>query len=204
MHLGCCVAILQVHQHLSHCVAILQVHKHLGHYVAILQVHEKSILLALMPVTLLALDQPMIAAWLPFWSTLSMFPLLKKDGLSTAYSACLLLWLAIAPPPLTLSLSATIQQSRQQEALQRQKSLGERLKALSWQRLLHDGSVLLLIPAAVTHAAQFVVAPPAKYVHLYDAAFVTLSFVHIVAVAVYLNVVQWSSTQVSTSSSKHD
>ena len=177
---------------------------HLGQCVAILQVHEKSILLALMPITLLALDQPIIATWLPFWSTLSMFPLLKKDGLSTAYLACLLLWLAIAPPPLTLSLAATVQKRRQHEAIKWQKSLGERLKALSWQSLLHYGSMLLLLPAAVTHAAQFIVAPPAKYLHLYDAAFVTLSFVHILAVAVYLNVVQWSSIQASTSNLKHD
>ncbi|KAL0040929.1 hypothetical protein WJX79_010386 [Trebouxia sp. C0005] len=36
------------------------------------QVHEKSILLALLPVTLLAFDQPVVAAWLPVWAALSI------------------------------------------------------------------------------------------------------------------------------------
>ncbi|DBB04217.1 TPA: hypothetical protein ACH3X1_013248 [Trebouxia sp. C0004] len=75
------------------------------------QVHEKSILLALLPVTLLAFDQPVVAAWLPVWAALSMYPLLKKDGLSIAYLACLLLWLAVAIPPSSL-------RSGQQKAVQ--------------------------------------------------------------------------------------
>ncbi|KAL0056130.1 hypothetical protein WJX82_008001 [Trebouxia sp. C0006] len=66
------------------------------------QVHEKSILLALLPVTLLAFDQPVVAAWLPVWAAFSMYPLLKKDGLHIAYLACLLLWLAVAAPPSSL------------------------------------------------------------------------------------------------------
>ena len=75
---------------------------------SMLQVHEKSILLALLPVTLLVLDQPVVAAWLPFWSTLGMYPLLRKDGLSIAYLGCLLLWLAVATPPATVQLATAL------------------------------------------------------------------------------------------------
>lgn len=176
-----------------------------------LQVHEKSILLALLPVTLLALDQPVVAAWLPVWAALSMYPLLKKDGLSIAYLACLLLWLAIAAPPSSL-------RSGQQSAVQTghactqskgSRRLGPRVGArfigVSGQQLLHYASLLSLLPAACIHVGQCFVQPPARLLHLYDAAFVTLSFAHIFATAVYLNVSQWSlsTSLVSKTHSKH-
>ena len=58
--------------------------------------HEKSILLPLLPVTLLAHGHPGLAMWLCTVATFSMFPLLKKDGLSLAYAASLLMWAGIA------------------------------------------------------------------------------------------------------------
>ena len=61
-----------------------------------MQVHEKSILLPLLPVTLLADRHPVLALWLPAVATFSMYPLLKKDGLSLAYAACLLAWAGVA------------------------------------------------------------------------------------------------------------
>jgi hypothetical protein len=57
-----------------------------------LQVHEKSILLPLMPLSLLATAEPLLLAWLPAVATFSMYPLLKKDGLLLCYIALLLLW----------------------------------------------------------------------------------------------------------------
>ena len=57
--------------------------------------HEKSILLPLMPLCLLAPSEPLLAAWLPAVATFSMFPLLKKDGLGLCYAALLLLWAAL-------------------------------------------------------------------------------------------------------------
>ncbi|KAA6421377.1 MAG: putative dolichyl pyrophosphate Man9 c2 alpha-1 [Trebouxia sp. A1-2] len=162
------------------------------------QVHEKSILLALLPVTLLAFDQPVVAAWLPVWAALSMYPLLRKDGLSIAYLACLLLWLAVVAPRSSL-------QSEQQSPVQtghaytqskRSRRLGPRVGAklvgVSGPQLLHYASLLSLLPAACIHVAQCFVQPPAQLLHLYDAAFVTLSFVHIFSTAVYFNVSQWS------------
>ena len=163
------------------------------------QVHEKSILLALLPVTLLALHEPAVAAWLPVWSTLSMYPLLKKDGLSTAYLACLLLWLAVAPPPSILKgdMSTTQQYSQAERQVKgRRISLRNRfidsVGDQSIQQLLQHASVLSLLPAVCIHGAQCVLHPPARFLHLYDAAFVSLSFLHIAATALYLNVRQWS------------
>ena len=56
-------------------------------------------LLPLLPVTLLALEEPLLATWLPAAASVSMFPLLKKDGLSLAYAAMLLLWASISNVP---------------------------------------------------------------------------------------------------------
>jgi alpha-1,3-glucosyltransferase len=49
------------------------------------QVHEKSILLPLLPATLLCLRQPKFTAWQVLVSTFSMSPLLFKDGLALGY-----------------------------------------------------------------------------------------------------------------------
>ncbi len=173
-----------------------------------MQVHEKSILLALLPVTLLAFDQPFVAAWLPFWATLSMYPLLKKDGLSIAYLGCLFLWLAVAAPPASLTAGAQpADQVAQSESshMKASRKLGPRgpskihLDRFSGQQWLHYASVLSLVPAACIHASQCVVQPPARFMHLYDAAFVSLSFLHVAATALYLNATQWSLSRTSLS-----
>ena len=71
-----------------------------GLTVAAPQVHEKSILLPLLPVTMLAGREPYLAAALPLVASFSMFPLLKKDGLAVAYAGANLLWTCLAAPKL--------------------------------------------------------------------------------------------------------
>lgn len=61
------------------------------------QVHEKSVLLVLLPVTLLADHEPELAFWLPLVASFSMYPLLKKDGLRLAYAAAILVWSNLWP-----------------------------------------------------------------------------------------------------------
>jgi len=176
-----------------------------------LQVHEKSILLALLPVTLLGFDQPVVAAWLPVWAALSMYPLLKKDGLSIAYLACLLLWLAVAAPPSSLrsgrqnAVQTGHAYTQSKESRRLGPRVGGRFIGVSGEQLLQYASLLSLLPAACIHVAQCFVQPPAQLLHLYDAAYVTLSFAHIFATAVYLNVSQWTLSKylVSKTHSKH-
>lgn len=162
-------------------------------------------MLALLPVTLLAFDQPVVAAWLPVWAALSMYPLLKKDGLSIAYLACLLLWLAVAAPRSSLrsSQQSAVQTGHAYTQFKGSRRLGPRVGArftgVSGQQLLHYASLLSLLPAACIHVAQCFVQPPARLLHLYDAAFVTLSFAQIFSTAVYLNVSQWSLSVSSVS-----
>lgn len=59
--------------------------------------HEKSVLLVLLPISLLANHEPEAAYWLPIVASLSMYPLLKKDGLCLSYAAILLAWLNLCP-----------------------------------------------------------------------------------------------------------
>ena len=170
-----------------------------------MQVHEKSILLALLPVTLLALEEPVVAAWLPVWATVSMFPLLRRDGLSIAYAACLLLWSAVAPQivssaaeaPVATDILGKSSNAGDRDAVRTSTSGGQGVMQIkkSRQQFLHYLSLLCALPAVCIHAAQCVLSPPARFLHLYDAAFVTLCFVPITASAAYLNTRQWSRLQ---------
>lgn len=160
-----------------------------------MQVHEKSILLTVLPVTLLAFEEPVVAAWLPVWATISMYPLLKKDGLSTAYVACLLLWFAVASGIDYTATKAYANSSSNHSSTRNTGAAqgGEQSKAMSkmsGQKCLHCLSLLSVLPAVCIHAAQIAVKPPVRLLHLYDAAFVTLAFIHVAAVFVYLNVRQ--------------
>eukprot|EP00951_Prasinocladus_malaysianus_P017363 scaffold136776_cov48-Prasinocladus_malaysianus.AAC.1 len=60
------------------------------------RVHEKSILLPLLPITLMAADEPYLAGLLPLVASFSMFPLLKKDGVALAYAGALVMYLGLA------------------------------------------------------------------------------------------------------------
>ncbi|GAX84554.1 hypothetical protein CEUSTIGMA_g11975.t1 [Chlamydomonas eustigma] len=62
------------------------------------QVHEKSILLPLLPMTLLAASEPTLVMWSPLMAMLSMYPLLHRDGVIMAYSATALVYLAAMAP----------------------------------------------------------------------------------------------------------
>ena len=158
-----------------------------------MQVHEKSILLALLPVTLLAFEEPVVAAWLPVWATISMYPLLRKDGLSIAYVACLFVWFAIASGIDYRSTNAHATDSSSTQASTGNVGAvkgGVNDKAVSGEKCLHCLSLLSVLPAVCIHAAQIAIKPPVRFQHLYDAAFVTLAFAHVAVSFVYLNVRQ--------------
>ncbi len=129
------------------------------------QVHEKSILLPLLPVTLLAGREPGLAAWLPALACFSMWPLLHRDGLGLAYSAVLLAWAAMATPEV---------------------SFGSRVQAAGWAGAA--GSTLI---AAGLHAGRELLAPPPALPWLWDALVVSFAFLHIAAAALYVNWRLW-------------
>ncbi|KAI9208062.1 glycosyl transferase [Polychytrium aggregatum] len=64
----------------------------LGFFLCSFMVHEKSILLPLLPATILLLDEPVVGVWFNNVAMFSMFPLLKKDGLVMPYILAVVLW----------------------------------------------------------------------------------------------------------------
>jgi len=100
------------------------------------QVHEKSILMPLLPLGLLVLEEPVLYQLLCAVACFSMFPLLEKDGLGTAYIAVLLLFAGLARRPYTDSRDG---------------------HATSFVRLLVGTSLSLM---AVLHVARLLLPPP--------------------------------------------
>ncbi|WIA33433.1 hypothetical protein OEZ86_006565 [Tetradesmus obliquus] len=144
------------------------------------QVHEKSILLPLLPITLLAASEPDCAIWGPAIASFSMYPLLVRDGVSLAYTATIVLYLLV--------ITALVATKGVQPV-----TLGSRCG-----RLLAAagcaGAVLL-------HLLQALVPPPQRLPWLHDRLFVSYSFVFIAGAMLYLNWRQWNQ-QGSSSASK--
>ncbi len=146
-------------------------------YLFAYQVHEKSILLPLMPLTLLAPDLPRLSAWLPAMAALSMFPLLKKDGLVCAYLGCLALWASLAWPS---GGGATASHSKDKQA------------ALSGQWNSQRVLVLASCGASLAlNAAAAMMAPPKRLPYLFDALITVFCFLHFFSAAVYVQLLQW-------------
>lgn len=64
----------------------------LGFFLFSFQVHEKSILLPLLPVTLVLLEEPIAATIFMNVAMFSMFPLLKREGLALPYFITTAMW----------------------------------------------------------------------------------------------------------------
>ncbi|CAO3675845.1 unnamed protein product [Rhizopus stolonifer] len=64
----------------------------LAFYLFSFQVHEKSILLPLLPATLLVMEEPTVTTLFVNTAMFSMFPLLKRENLVQTYFITLILW----------------------------------------------------------------------------------------------------------------
>lgn len=159
-------------------------------------------MLALLPASLLAFEDPALAGWLPVWGTLGMFPLLKKDGLAIAYLACLLLWLCIAPSPEGLSTGSP---ASQEEVEQGARNSTQRVAKVPKNLLTRLGMIVrqslgfsqlgFVLATACIHTAQCCFDPPSRFPYLYDAAYVSLAFMQICGWTLQSNWRQWSAAQ---------
>ncbi|KAK3278077.1 hypothetical protein CYMTET_13958, partial [Cymbomonas tetramitiformis] len=155
------------------------VNSSLGFYLFAFQVHEKNILLAALPVTLLALTEPELLRWFIPLVTFSMTPLLRREGLLIATGALLLLFAAMYPMLIASRAS--------------EPSFTRPQVVAGWTSFFVAVSVLVV---------QEVVEPPARYPYLYSTVIVAFSFVHIAAFAAYGNWRQWTMACSSRSKSE--
>ena len=148
-----------------------------------MQVHEKSILYPLLPISLLAMSHPLLAAWFPAMAAFSMYPLLQKDELRLAYIGCLTIWAAVAAPDASRKAPVVIH-SRQAKGShahgEKQRGVchqDSRLSALSWP---------VIASCLCVHAVAAFCRPPEKLPFLHDLMFMSVSFCSFAAVWVFL------------------
>lgn len=141
-----------------------------------LQVHEKSILLPLLPLSMLfGAEDPQLLCWINVIATFSMAPLLQKDRLGLAaigtVAACIA---AVQIAQIATAKTDAPRQHRGGTPLLSGRRIQQRLIQLSFL-----GCVVLLV--------AFVTLPPPQHLpFLYDALIVTWSFLHIAALFAYV------------------
>ena len=139
-----------------------------------LQVHEKSILLPLLPITLLAAADPDSALWAPVVAAFQMYPLLERDGAAGVYFAANLIYIVVA---------SAFQPARERQGKQH------------WLRDLMEKYQMVLLTgvglgALGLHVLRLLPAP-ASLPWLWDRLHVTGAFAPILGHMIYTNVWQW-------------
>ena len=129
--------------------------------------HEKSILLPLLPVTLLATEEPFLLKWMTLYALFSMFPLLYRDKLILPYFtlSALFLFLYYAP--------------RRRQAATETKPLKSYVRTF------------FILCALILHVVYLTMKAPHKYPFLFEALIMLLSFSQFVILVIYSNVQQW-------------
>ena len=130
--------------------------------------HEKSILLPLLPASLLAIEEPFLHDWMTLYALFSMFPLLVRDKLVLPYIALLALF----------SLLNHAMPSRSQGTTE-----------TNWLRSFVTAFFLLC--AFILHIVYLIVPAPVRYPFLFEALIMLLCFSQFVSLAVYTNAKQW-------------
>ncbi|ONK67989.1 uncharacterized protein A4U43_C05F6000 [Asparagus officinalis] len=138
-------------------------------YLFAYQVHEKSIMLPLLPASLLAKKEPLLFGWSVFYALLSMFPLISRDQLVLQYLAL-------------FALFGLIYYSPGGRCNTKEERLSIRTKALM---------SLPLSCSFVLHSIYLVVQPPARYPFLFEALIMSLCFSQFVILTCYTNIKQW-------------
>ncbi|KAH8970911.1 hypothetical protein BDL97_02G113800 [Sphagnum fallax] len=144
-------------------------------YLFAFQVHEKSVLLPVLPATLLALNEPQVLQYIVPIAVMSMLPLLRRDGLIIPYFALLSLFFLLPAHPV----------------------YGPQGKPNKQKGSIVKSSALNLLPfcsisgAVVLHLIYLFLHPPARYPFLFEALITVYCFVHFLALAIYTNWRQW-------------
>ncbi|XP_057522238.1 probable dolichyl pyrophosphate Man9GlcNAc2 alpha-1,3-glucosyltransferase isoform X2 [Amaranthus tricolor] len=151
----------------------------LSFYFFSFQVHEKSILLPLLPASLLALEETHVYKWLTHFGLVSMFPLLCRDQLVLAYIALFVLFYAIYFAPNS-----------------------KNSRKIRYTTLPLMIKTLVIILSFILHIVYLTMSPPKRYPFLFEAIIMILCFSQFVWVAIYTNTKQWMLHKSSTSIEK--
>lgn len=146
-------------------------------YLFSFQVHEKSILLPLLPATILALEEPFVFQWFTQFALLSMFPLLIRDKLLLPYIALYGIFIFVYYAP---------------------NGKPDTPKNRFSSHLTSFLISFILFLSFVLHIIYLTVNPPKKYPFLFEAVIMLLCFSQFVLVAVYSNWKQWILWKQST------
>lgn len=168
------------------------------------QVHEKSVLLPLLPLTLLtAVDDTRIVTWVQLLAPASMFPLLKKDGLGLAYVGLLAFYWAatVLAPAAAASLEGASTAGRRGRRRQQQHPAAWRTASGSTilppthpaavELVVRHGPKATLAVTAALHLVAAALPSPERYPFLFDAAITTWAFLHFALLFIYTNAQQW-------------
>ncbi|KVI00110.1 Glycosyl transferase, ALG6/ALG8 [Cynara cardunculus var. scolymus] len=133
-------------------------------------IHEKSILLPLLPATILAVEEPFLFQWLTQFALLSMFPLLTRDKLVLPYIALYGIFISVYYAP---------------------NGKPDAPNTRSSSRLTSFLIAFVLLLSLALHIIYLTINPPKKYPFLFEAIIMLLCFSQFVLVAVYSNRKQW-------------
>ena len=131
-------------------------------------VHEKSILLPLLPASLLALHEPHLYGWFTYYALFSMFPLICRDQLLLQYIAVLGLFFLIYYSP--------------------GGSYGKEVKIPFGIKAVLS---LPLLCSIILHIVYLQIEPPKRYPFLFDALIMFICFSQFVILSLYTNYKQW-------------
>ncbi|GLT53954.1 hypothetical protein SLA2020_271880 [Shorea laevis] len=137
-------------------------------YMFSFQVHEKSILLPLLPASLLALEEPSLLKWITLNALFSMFPLLCRDKLILPYIALSALFILICYHV----------PGRGQD----------RKETSSFNSYM---TTFLVLCSVVLHGVYLTMHPPRRYPFLFEALIMLLCFSQFMLLAFYSNSKQW-------------
>ena len=141
----------------------------------VIAVHEKSVLLPLLPATLLALEEPEVLQYLVPYAVISMFPLLRRDDLVLPYFALLTLFFLLPKcPARSISNSA-------------QTTVYKPFQFVNASTLKKCS----LLGAAIFHLLYLFVQPPVRYPFLFEAFLTSYAFAHFLVLVICTNCKQW-------------
>ncbi|MBA0740531.1 hypothetical protein Gogos_013726 [Gossypium gossypioides] len=166
-------------------------------YLFSFQVHEKSILLPLLPLTLLALEESHSILWLTHFAMFSMFPLLHRDKLVLAYMALYALFILVYFAPC--GPGGRCHGTKTLDNTQKTKRSVDFITSITFHPLVMG---FLGLCSLILHVIYLTMHPPNKYPFLFEAVIMLICFSQFVLFTFYFNSKQWMLSKHLTSKDK--